>query len=102
MNKEEQEIIESTKEFAKAHNIHYDQMTENMILNAMRELLNLHGVSDSYVKCWNCKHFTQTSTNHANKEVGNCGLHECEVKDPKWQKCSEYDQCGLLTTFNFR
>jgi len=42
MNKEEQEIIESTKEFAKAHNIHYDQMTENMILNAMREQLNLY------------------------------------------------------------
>ena len=45
MNKEEQEIIESTKEFAKAHNIHYDQMTENMILNAMREQLLLHIVS---------------------------------------------------------
>lgn len=45
MNKEEQEIIESTKEFAKAHNIHYDQMTENMILNAMREQLLLHNVS---------------------------------------------------------
>ena len=44
MNKEEQEIIESTKEFAKAHNIHYDQMTENMILNAMREQLLLHNV----------------------------------------------------------
>jgi len=45
MNKEEQEIIESTKEFAKAHNIHYGQMTENMILNAMREQLLLHNVS---------------------------------------------------------
>ena len=45
MNKEEQEIIESTKEFAKAHNIHYDQMTENMILNAMTEQLLLHSVS---------------------------------------------------------
>lgn len=45
MNKEEQEIIESTKEFAKAHNIHYDQMTENMILNAMREQLTLTDVS---------------------------------------------------------
>ena len=45
MNKEEQEIIESTKEFAKAHNIHYDQMTENMILNAMREQFLLHNVS---------------------------------------------------------
>ena len=44
MNKEEQEIIESTKEFAKTHNIHYDQMTENMILNAMREQLLLHNV----------------------------------------------------------
>ena len=44
MNKEEQEIIESTKEFAKAHNIHYDQMTENMILNALREQLLLHNV----------------------------------------------------------
>lgn len=68
----------------------------------IRELLNLHIVSESYIKCWNCKHFTQTSTKHANKEVGNCGLHKCKVTDPKWQKCGEYDQCGLLTTFNFR
>ena len=45
MNKDEQEIIESTKEFAKAHNIHYYQMTENMILNAMREQFLLHNVS---------------------------------------------------------
>ncbi len=67
----------------------------------VRELLNLHSVSESYIKCWNCKHFTQTGTNYS-KEVGNCGLHKCEVKDPKWQKCDEYDQCGLLTTFNFR
>lgn len=49
MNKEEQEIIESTKEFAKAHNIHYDQMTENMILNAMREQFLLHNVSDTLI-----------------------------------------------------
>jgi hypothetical protein len=67
-----------------------------------KELLNLHSVSESYTKCWNCKHFTQTGTNYANKEVGNCRLHKCEVKDPKWQKCGEYDQCGLSTTFNFR
>ncbi len=45
MTKEEQEIIESTKEFAKAHNIHYDQMTGAMILNAMREQLLLQNVS---------------------------------------------------------
>jgi|TARA_B110000444_G_C18629120_1_gene495962 hypothetical protein len=56
MNKEEQEIIESTKEFAKAHNIHYDQMTENMILNAMREQLLLHVVSNTEGKllCEDC------------------------------------------------
>lgn len=62
MTKEEQEIIESTKEFAKAHNIHYDQMTENMILNAMREQLLLHIVSGStetdLVNPNNCPHRT--------------------------------------------
>ena len=58
MNKEEQEIIESTKEFAKAHNIHYDQMTENMILNAMREQLLLHNVvkQSELLVCDNCKY----------------------------------------------
>ena len=58
MNKEEQEIIESTKEFAKAHNIHYDQMTENMILNAMREQLLLHNVvkQSELLTCDNCKY----------------------------------------------
>ena len=44
MTKDEQDIIDGTKEFAKAHNIHYDQMTENMILNALREQLILFGV----------------------------------------------------------
>lgn len=46
MTKEEQEIIESTKEFAKAHNIHYDQMTENMILNAMRAIWSIQTKHD--------------------------------------------------------
>lgn len=56
MNKEEQEIIESTKEFAKAHNIHYDQMTENMILNAMREQLLLHDVVGRSEQLGFCMH----------------------------------------------
>ena len=47
MSKNEKNIIDSTKEFAKFHNIHYDQMTENMILNAMREQLILSGVVTS-------------------------------------------------------
>ena len=37
MTPQEKEIIEGTKAFAKAHNLHYDQMTENMLLNALRE-----------------------------------------------------------------
>jgi hypothetical protein len=36
--KTETEIIEATKEFATINNIHYDELTESMILNAMREL----------------------------------------------------------------
>jgi len=36
----EKEIIEETKEFAKIHNIHYDEIIESMIINAMRELFN--------------------------------------------------------------
>lgn len=34
----ETHIIEATKEFAIINNIHYDELTESMILNAMREL----------------------------------------------------------------
>jgi len=34
--KTEKEILEETKEFANCHNIHYDDLTESMILNAMR------------------------------------------------------------------
>ena len=70
MNKEEQEIIESTKEFAKAHNIHYDQMTENMILNAMREQFLLHGVGSSLPKV--CK---------------GCGTLSTKVIDKKYLAC---------------
>ena len=82
MNKEEQEIIESTKEFAKAHNIHYDQMTENMILNAMREQLLLHNVSQqrellAFVKEvaeWD-KEYSSTNLKLKAKEIlkANCG-----------------------------
>ena len=36
----EKEIIKETKEFAKIHNIHYDEITESMIINAMRELFD--------------------------------------------------------------
>lgn len=36
--KTEKEIIKATKEFATINNIHYDELTESMILNAMREL----------------------------------------------------------------
>jgi len=36
--KTETEIIEATKEFATINNIHYDESTESVILNAMREL----------------------------------------------------------------
>jgi len=66
-----------------------ERLTEN--------LLNLHSVSESYIKCWNCKQFEQTGTNYAGNEVGHCKLNDCKVSHPKWQKCVEYDQCG-----NFR
>ena len=36
--KTETEIIKATKGFATINNIHYDELTESMILNAMREL----------------------------------------------------------------
>lgn len=36
--KTETEILEATKEFARFHNIHCDDLTETLILNAMREL----------------------------------------------------------------
>jgi hypothetical protein len=57
----------------------------------------LHSVSESYIKCWNCKQFEQTGTNTMGNEVGNCKLNDCKVSHPKWQKCGEYEQCG-----NFR
>jgi len=41
MTKQEQEIINATKQFAKEHGIHFDKMTESMILNAMREYLKV-------------------------------------------------------------
>ncbi len=65
--------------------------------SAIDELLNLHLVSESYIKCWNCKQFEQTGTNYAGNEVGHCKLNDCKVSHPKWQKCGEYEQCG-----NFR
>lgn len=38
MNKLEQDIIDGTKDFAKVNDIHYDELTESMILNAIREV----------------------------------------------------------------
>ena len=34
----EKEIIKATKEFARINDIHYDELTESMVLNALREL----------------------------------------------------------------
>ena len=34
----ESEILKTTKEFAITNNVHYDDMTESMILNAIREV----------------------------------------------------------------
>lgn len=39
-NEIEKEVIEATKEFAAHNEIHYDEMTESMIQNAMRELID--------------------------------------------------------------
>ena len=33
----EKEIIDSTKEFAALNNIHFDGLTQSMVLNAIRE-----------------------------------------------------------------
>ena len=74
----------------------YD-LKEWQIEDITKELLNLHSVSESYIKCWNCKQFEQTGTNTMGNEVGNCKLNDCKVSHPKWQKCGEYEQCG-----NFR
>jgi len=38
MKAKETEIIEATKLFATINNIHYDELTESMVLNALREL----------------------------------------------------------------
>ena len=67
------------------------------ILELVKSNSVLGGVSESYIKCWNCKQFEQTGTNFAGNEVGNCKLNDCKVSHPKWQKCGEYEQCG-----NFR
>jgi len=37
VNEREQEIIDAAREFAEAHNIHFDEKTEFIVLNAMRE-----------------------------------------------------------------
>ncbi len=47
--KTETEIVEATKEFATINNIHYDELTESMILNAMREL-NKCFIADAVVR----------------------------------------------------
>lgn len=39
-NTKEKAILSATKEFAKVHGIHYDDKTEGMILNAIREAVN--------------------------------------------------------------
>ena len=37
----EKNILKETKAFAKANNIYYDEITESIILNAMREIKKL-------------------------------------------------------------
>lgn len=83
------EILKILTENFKANHMEYQ--------NALNKLLNLYSVSESYIKCWNCKQFEQTGTNTMGNEVGHCKLNNCKVSHPKWQKCGEYEQCG-----NFR
>lgn len=42
----EEEIIKETKEFAEFNGIHYNKLTEGMILNAMREVKSFFKLSD--------------------------------------------------------
>lgn len=42
MDEIENEIINSTKEFAAFNNIHFDELTKSMVLNAIRETKALH------------------------------------------------------------
>lgn len=77
--------------------LRHTDLKEWQIEDITKELLDLYFVSESYIKCWNCKQFEQTGTNTMGNEVGNCKLNDCKVSHPKWQKCGEYEQCG-----NFR
>ena len=86
-------IKEKIKDILEKHYFGRNRIEEN----CANELLDLYSVSESYIKCWNCKQFEQTGTNTMGNEVGNCKLNECKVSHPKWQKCGEYEQCG-----NFR
>lgn len=38
----EKQIIKATKDFAKSNNIHFDKMTEYMILNTIREVTSYY------------------------------------------------------------
>lgn len=72
--KTENEIIEATKEFATINNIHYDELTESMILNAMREL-NKCFISGVVKPC--CDNL---EIGLGDKNCLHCGIHISEHK----------------------
>lgn len=62
---------------------------------AFKELCVLFGVSESYVRCWNCKFYKHKEITNA--ENGYCLHHKCDVDYAKSQYCDKYKRCG-----NFR
>ena len=88
------ELMDKPKKVVDKYIKDTDKLNE---FKSIKQTLTTDVDSESYIKCWNCKQFTQTTTNYANNEMGYCKLNNCEVSNPKWQKCGKYEQCG-----NFR
>jgi hypothetical protein len=48
----EDDIIDGSKEFCNNHNIKFDDMTENIIRNSLREQLDILGITDGDNSNW--------------------------------------------------
>ena len=68
MTKEEKATIEATRNFASVNNIHYDKLTESMILNAMREILLTSVITYEN----DCKCTVEETTGATTQYVCNC------------------------------
>jgi len=104
MTDQEKEILKASKEFARAHKLHYDMHTENMILNAIREVNQSKPTDEQIVqrvsadgvffKCSKCDYKPEMGSDTDDLiSMNYCPDCGCKFSTPQQEK--EFKKCDM-------